>query len=492
MERKEKKGKSIKNLFSQKNRKKNIIISVFIVLIVGGIVFWKVHTGKADEMIRRQNTVRISKKDLTKSISATGKIISANSKSVSTALNGVKVKKMNVVVGSKVKKGQSLVAFDKSDLQKALSNAKEEYNDTVNSCNRSLTNATNKVSEASSSKHSNTSSVTQAENELEEVKSRNKKTLKEAQEKVTKAKQDLSKCAVIAPIAGTVVSVGVNNGETYSGGTLVQIEDTSSLSVSTSVDEYNISNVKVGQKAVILTDATDEDELTGKVTFVAPSMSSASSQSSGSSDSKMVSGMDSKSSSSSSDGYEVKIKLDKTDDRLRLDMTAKCSIVLEEAKDVLSVPFDALHEHHDGSCTITVVDEQSESNAGNKASFDSEGFQKGDFKDDNGDMKFDKDKMKDRIDSSDNELVTKEITVKKGLESDYYVEVSGEGLEEGMRVVIPSDEIKSGDKSSKDGNMPFGGGFGGSQGGFGGPPGGFGSGRKGGFGGPGGGMPPSR
>lgn len=38
-----------------------------------------------------------------------------------------------------------------------------------------------------------------------------------------------------------------------------------------------------------------------------------------------------------------------------------------------------------------------------------------------------------------NALPTRRIPVTKGIESDYYVEISGEGIEEGLEVVVPAD-----------------------------------------------------
>ena len=40
--------------------------------------------------------------------------------------------------------------------------------------------------------------------------------------------------------------------------------------VATQIDEYDINNVKLGQRVVIMTDATGDDELEGIVSFVAP------------------------------------------------------------------------------------------------------------------------------------------------------------------------------------------------------------------------------
>ena len=144
--------------------------------------------------------------------------------------------------------------------------------------------------------------------------------------------------------------------------------------------------------------------------------------------------MGSSSSSSSSDGYEVVITLTGSNENIRSGMTAKCSIIINEARDVYAVPYDAVHTNSNNEDVIYVKDSTG---------------------------------------------ARKEIVVTKGMESDYYVEVSASELTEGLDVIIPSDEVSassSEDSSSGDfsfmmgGGMPGGGSMPSSNGG---PPAGF-------------------
>ena len=208
-------------------------------------------------------------------------------------------------------------------------------------------------------------------------------------------------------MSGTITAVGVEAGDSYSGGDMFEISDTSNLVISTTVDEYDIGNVKKGQKVVILTDATGETELEGEITYVAISTGSSSlSSSSGSGSGNSNGSSGSGSSSTSSSGYEVKIKINKKNSALRIGMTAKCSIILEEADDVYAVPYDAIHTNSNDENVIYVKD----TSTGTKS----------------------------------------EITVTKGMESDYYVEISGDGLSEGLQVIIPTDKTESSSSSSDD------------------------------------------
>ena len=107
-----------------------------------------------------------------------------------------------------------------------------------------------------------------------------------------------------------------------------------------------------------------------------------------------------------------------SDDRIKLGMTAKCSIVKKEASDVYAVPYDAVHREN-GESYILVKDGDS----------------------------------------------TSKVTVTTGMETDYYIEVQGDDLQEGLQVVIPTDKTDKTDSASDSNkqNSTFGG-FGGMGG----------------------------
>ena len=491
----------------KKHKKGTIILSVVVVAAIAAAVILPKTLLKGKEstqkMQAKQNTIQLSKMDLTSSISATGTLESANSKTVSASVSNVKIKKVLVSEGDTVKKGQSLVTFDESELQTTLSDAKESLSDTITQNASQLKSAKRKlrdaketyttqkkklqkevasakktyeaakkavsqakneqektkanqtlqqtksayeqaVSQQTSSNKQNKESIENAKESVTTTENSNKKSLKEAQKSVDDAIEALENCVITAPISGTITAVGVEAGDTYSGGDMFEISDCSKFQVSTTVSEYDIANVKKGQKVVILTDATDDTEIQGEITYVAlttgSSLSSSSSSSSGNGATAQSSaGGGSSSSSSSSSGYEVTIKVKDSNDKLRVGMTAKCSIILKEARDVYAVPYDAIHTNNSGDSVIYVQDGTSK----------------------------------------------KEVTVTKGMESDYYVAVSGDGLSEGLKVIIPSDSTSSSsskdssDSSGLSGMLGGGGGQGGGNMGGGAPSGG----------GPGGGGP---
>lgn len=483
----------------EKIRKHKVLLIIVLVLIVAGtvtaVVFVNAGNEKASagEKTQKQSTVSLEKMDLTKSISATGTIQSEKTKTVSADVNGVQVSSVKVSVGDTVKKGDVLVTFDVSDLQSALDEAKDSLSDAETEADRNISSAKTQLSDAketyadqkkklaekvadakeekkeaakqvsslkkqvSAEKNAeakakleeqltkaeealkqaessyesavsdqentnkqNKNSIQNAEDAVDTAESNRKKTVKEAQKQVDEAEENLEKCLVTAPIDGIITAADVEEGDTYSGGDMFQIDNNGSYMVSTTVDEYDISSVSVGQRVVILTEATDEDELEGEITFVAPSTGSTS-LSSGSSQSGESAGMTS--TTSSSDGYEIKIKVKTQDERLKMGLTAKCSIIMEEAADVYAVPYDAVHENSDGT-TVVYVSE-----------------------------------------TSGDSVSSREVQVTKGMESDYYVEICGEELSDGMQIIIPTDETSSSsDSQSEDNGLGMFGGAGGMGG----------------------------
>lgn len=440
----------------------------------------------------RENTIQLAKMDLTNSISATGTIKSADTKTVNANVTSADVKKVRVKEGDTVKKGDILAEFDKTDLQASYEEAWEDYNDTKAQTARESTSAKRKLSEAQDTYTSqkkaykknvksakttyqtakktvaaartgeekekakqelekakqayeqaveeqkngnkqNTNNISDAKDSVKNTESNNKKSLREAKNKLDDAKELLSQCKVKASMSGVVTAVGVEEGSTYTGGDMFEISDCDHLIVSTTISEYDIANIKKGQKAVILTNATDETEIIGKITYTAMTMGSSLSSTGNSEGSSAA--MSSQSTSSS--GYEVKIELQDVPEAVRVGMTAKCSIILDEAEDVYAVPYDAIHTNSDGDSVIYTLDQ----GTGTR----------------------------------------QEITVTKGLESDYYVEITGDDLSDELNVIIPTDSTADSDTTEESGKddaafeMP--GGMNG--GGMGGRPDGMGGGRGG-------------
>lgn len=112
----------------------------------------------------------------------------------------------------------------------------------------------------------------------------------------------------------------------------MQSDDTMTLSVS--VDELDINSVEVGQTATVTMDALEDVTLDGTVTSVSNSASS---------------------SGNGSAKYTVEISVPKQDGML-IGMSASATIVVEESKNVVTLPVDALQEKGNETYVYTSVD----------------------------------------------------------------------------------------------------------------------------------------
>lgn len=256
----------------------------------------------------------------------------------------------------------------------------------------------------------------------------------------------LKNYVITAPISGLVTSVSVEEGNGFSGGTVMVIQNTDTLKITAQIDEYDITNIKLGQRVVIKTDATRDDELTGYVSFIAPTSTN---MATGGSSSASTSGVQGQSSSSSSANFEIEITVISKDDRLKIGMSAKLNIIVDQVSDVLTVPYDAISTNAKGENYITVIDNKKGFGDMNSAKNDSSKDSSmpvltvnGENVSSNADMPsggpggdFSKD---------NNNTNRREIIVTVGMEGDYYTQIISDEIEEGMTVVIPQSNESGG------------------------------------------------
>lgn len=187
-------------------------------------------------------------------------------------------------------------------------------------------------------------------------------------QQIKKYEEQIEKCKVTAPMSGIITEINVEAGDTYSGAAIAVIEDISAYEISAEIEEYDISAVKVGQKVVIKTNGTGDLELDGTVKEIAPRATTG----------------------GTSVTYTVTISIDTPCKDLKLDMTAKLSIILSSKENVLTVPYNSVQEDDEGNFYIEIMNEQAE-----------------------------------------------KIYITKGIESDYYIQVIGNEIKEGMSVIVP-------------------------------------------------------
>lgn len=163
------------------------------------------------------------------------------------------------------------------------------------------------------------------------------------QKQVDTLTEQLEKGMITAPISGVVTAVNYDAGDLYMQGPIVTIQDCSQFEIEAQIGEYDISDIKKGQKVLIKTDATRDAELEGTVVFVSPTATAVAS----------MTGMTA--TVSTDPTYEVRISVDTPSDRLRLDMSANLSIIIQQVDAALTVPYNAVQTAEDGSTFVEIV-----------------------------------------------------------------------------------------------------------------------------------------
>lgn len=251
-------------------------------------------------------------------------------------------------------------AAQKKQAEATLESVKKSRDDTIRTNESTIASSKDSVTSAKLSSQNSTASM---------------------EKQIDTYEDQIEACTVTAPISGMVTSVNAVEGTSYTGMSLVTIEDTSSLEITTEIDEYDIGKIKPGQKVVFKTNGTGEEELEGVIKTVAPRATSS------------MAGM-----SSGGVTYTVVISVLSKNDMLRLDMTAKISIVLESGENVITVPIDAIQtDEEDGREFVNVYDGGVDANGAK---------------------------------------TTKKVYVEVGIKTSYYAQILGDAIKEGDEVEV--------------------------------------------------------
>ncbi len=156
------------------------------------------------------------------------------------------------------------------------------------------------------------------------------------------AKKQLENYKIYSTISGTVTGdTAVAGDSVKSGDILISIRDFEQMQFTISVDELDISKVKVGQEVSITIDALEETTtrpLSGEVIY------------------KAMEGA----STNGVATYDVKIKINETENLLA-GMNANASIILSQANDVLMLPLEAVTKMGDRAFVRVIGSEDSNS-----------------------------------------------------------------------------------------------------------------------------------
>lgn len=197
---------------------------------------------------------------------------------------------------------------------------------------------------------------------------------------------ELADAAVTAPISGTVTAVYAKEGASGNGLMFV-IEDTEDLVIKTNLKEYDIAEVREGMPALIKSDATGETEFEGKVAKIYPTAR------------KGENGQ----TASGAIEFPTDVALLSTGAGLRIGMNVRLNIVTEKKENVWAVPYDAVTADASGRTVVYVL----------------------------------------RPGENGKQVATA-VEVEVGMETDFYIEIQSDGLQEGDTIVSDPGMVTDG------------------------------------------------
>ena len=176
----------LKNPLKKMSKKKKSLLAAAGIVIIAGVAVLIFVNSKKNQMKDFRNlsftveTAKIERQTLANSISATGTVASAETKTVNTSLKDIEIVAVYVKEGDYVNEGDIICEFDSSDYEKALAEAQhnKSINDQIDALNEankedtSLENAFDSLSNSSESKDDAEDNLSKAKSKLNSAKAK--------------------------------------------------------------------------------------------------------------------------------------------------------------------------------------------------------------------------------------------------------------------------------------------------------------------------------
>jgi HlyD family secretion protein len=318
------------NPYLNKLMNKKIILGALLVVLLAAGLFFYLSQGNNGPKFKTQTVAR---GDIRATVTATGTMNAVTTVLVGTQVSGT-IKTLYVDFNSPVKKGQILAQIDPSTFQAQVDQAKANLlaaranvqkaeasvTDTKRTLERNKTLFARNLIAKSDADTAETNFLS-AEAQL----SASKAAVAQTKAALDFAETNLRYTKIISPVDGTVISRNVDVGQTVAASfqtpTLFNIaQDLTRMQIDTSVDEADIGKIRVDQPVEFSVDAYPEITFKGKVSEVRNAPITVQ---------NVVT-------------YDVVVRVDNPELKLKPGMTANVSIILDEKKGVLRVPNAAL------------------------------------------------------------------------------------------------------------------------------------------------------
>lgn len=313
-------------------------VVIAIALIATGWYFLK-----PEEKPTQYITAEVTQGDIESSVLATGVLEATKMVSVGAQVSG-QVKRMYVQLGDQVKQGQLIAQIDsvrqENDLKTAEASIKNQMAQlAVRQANLAKVEAEynrQKVMYAQdatsrSELESALASYKTAQADITAINAQ----IEQSRLTLATAKEDLGYTQIVAPMDGTIVAIVTEEGQTVnanqSAPTIVKLAKLDTMTIKAEISEADVMKVEEGQTVYFTTLGNSEKKIYAKLRQVEPAPNSINTDTNTSS-----------SSSSSAVYYNALFDVPNEDGKLRIDMTAQVYIVLDEARNVMTIPAAAI------------------------------------------------------------------------------------------------------------------------------------------------------
>ena len=253
------------------------VAAVVVVLVVVASVVGK------DRNLTRVTTAKVGKADLVSTVSCNGRVQAKTKVEISSQVMG-QIVNLAVEEGDVVKKGDFLLQIDKAQYD-ASTKAQQANLDALFAQRESDRATVEQAQRDYERERKNFEAKITSEQVMQKAKlaldaaaaslNATERRIEQARAQLLGSKDSLGKTTLVAPMNGVVTARPVEQGENAVVGTmnnpgtvLLTISDMSVVEAEMEVDETDIPNVKVGQKAKLTLDAWPEKKYEGVVTEI--------------------------------------------------------------------------------------------------------------------------------------------------------------------------------------------------------------------------------
>ncbi len=335
--------------------KKTIWITVTAAaLLAGGWWFWQ---GSSGEAAIRPSTYTVARGDVALNVLASGQVESSNLVSVGAQVSGT-VETLAVRLGDKVAEGELIAQIDSLDQQNEVRRAEASLQQieaqiaAAEANTRAAQLAFDRQSALRAQGNSSAEAAETAEANLDVLKAELLQLDAQrtsAEIAVSSAQLALDRTSITAPIAGTVVAIVTQQGQTVNANqstpTIVKLADLENMVVKAEISEADVVRVKSGQDVTFSILGDPERKFQASVRAIEPAPSGIVESDTIATDQAIY--------------YNGLFDVENPDGQLRIGMTAEVSIALSAVDGVLVVPSAALAGTA-GGYTVSVYDSASQ------------------------------------------------------------------------------------------------------------------------------------